>query len=282
MTSHDVVAQVRRIMKRDTGSKKVGHAGTLDPLATGVLVLCLGQSTRLSEYVMQTTKQYRAQVCFGIVTDTYDGEGEVVHQQDIDHLTQEAIEKHLGQFIGEIHQLPPMYSAIKQGGRKLYDLARAGQTVVRQSRHVVIDDIQVVEWESPIITLDVTCGAGTYIRSLAHDLGDAVGTGAYLSGLERTRSGTFSIDDCVELNALIDSENWYENVIPPGQGLHGWVTVILAPDQQSAVIQGRWIELEQINVRHEILAYTSDKHLLAVLEPRGKFWKPHKVFLPEH
>jgi len=282
MTSHDVVARVRRIMKRDTGSKKVGHAGTLDPLATGVLILCLGQSTRLSEYVMHTTKQYQAQVQFGLVTNTYDAEGEIIRQQDASHLTQESIENHLQQFIGEIDQLPPMYSAVKQGGRKLYDLARSGQTVERQPRRVVISDIQVVKWAAPTITLDITCGAGTYIRSLAYDLGEVVGTGAYLSSLVRTRSGAFSIENSVALDELVQSENWHKQVIPPGQGLDGWDAVTLTTDQQADIMQGRWIELEKKYGSDEILAYTSDAHLLAILQKREKFWKPHKVFLPEH
>src|SRR5215207_3710637 len=182
MTSHDVVAQVRRKFKL----KRVGHAGTLDPLATGVLVVCLGAATRLSEYVMDSTKQYRARVTLGVTTTTYDAEGDVVQQREAGHITRKMVEAALPQFTGEIDQLPPMYSAIKKGGRKLYEIARAGETIELTPRRITIYGLEIVEWSPPECVLDVTCSAGTYIRSLAFDLGKALGVGAYLSGLVRT------------------------------------------------------------------------------------------------
>ncbi|NDJ61826.1 MAG: tRNA pseudouridine(55) synthase TruB, partial [Chloroflexi bacterium] len=186
-TSHDVVAKLRRGLQ----IKKIGHAGTLDPLATGVLVICLGAATRLSEYVMDTTKRYRAVVHLGVTTDTYDAEGEITAQRPSDHLSEADVRDALGAFVGALEQVPPMYSAIKQGGRKLYDLARAGEVVERPPRPVHIHALEVVAWQPPQVTLDVTCSPGTYIRSLAYDLGAALGVGAHLAGLMRTASGSF-------------------------------------------------------------------------------------------
>ena len=175
LTSHDVVARVRRRYKELTGSKKVGHAGTLDPLATGVLVLCLGGATRLSDYVMHTTKQYRAQITLGCATTTYDAEGDTVSEMNAEHLVKSDVEEVLPQFIGDIQQIPPMYSAIKQGGKKLYDLARQGKTVERPARDIRIENLEITAWNSPTFALDIICGSGTYIRSLADDIGQALG-----------------------------------------------------------------------------------------------------------
>ncbi len=146
MTSHDVVAQIRRLLRRDTGSRKVGHAGTLDPMATGVLVVCLGQATRLSEYMVESTKRYRARVRLGIETDTYDADGETVTTTDPGAITRQQVEAVLMQFRGDIDQVPPMYSAIKQGGRKLYELARQGKTVERPPRSVTLYDLKLADW----------------------------------------------------------------------------------------------------------------------------------------
>src|SRR5690349_19143686 len=211
MTSHDVVAKVRRGLK----IKKVGHAGTLDPMATGVLVVCLGGATRLSEYVMQSTKRYRARVYLGATTDTYDAEGEVQLRRDSSHITCADIESALAPFLGDIQQIPPMYSAIKQGGRKLYDLARAGDIVEREPRAVRIDSLEIIDWSPPEFTLDVTCSAGTYIRSLAYDLGEILGVGAHLSGLIRLASGRFKIEESQTLDGLLTAENWSQFIVSP-------------------------------------------------------------------
>ncbi len=160
MTSHDIVAKLRRSLKL----KKVGHAGTLDPMATGVLIICVGGATRLSEYVMASAKRYQARVRLGITTDTYDVEGKILQTRDPSGITRVQVEKALEAFHGNIHQLPPMYSAIKQSGQKLYDLARASKTVERQTRPVRIDQLEIVNWSMPELTLDVICSAGTYIH----------------------------------------------------------------------------------------------------------------------
>lgn len=278
MTSHDVVARVRRLAKSTVGKVKVGHAGTLDPMATGVLVICVGQATRLSEYAMRSIKAYRAVVHLGVETDTYDAEGAVVATQEASHIERADVENALPAFVGDIAQMPPMYSAIKQGGKKLYDLAREGKTVEREARPVTIHTIDVLAWQPPSVTLDVTCGSGTYIRSIAHDLGAALGVGAHLAALERTRSGSFAVADSLALDALMADTAWQTHLIRPQDALADWAAVQLTDAQVDDVAHGRTIEKTTPSDDKHSFAYTPDGHLLAILENRGKYWKPHKVF----
>ena len=198
LTSHDVVARTRRLADQ----RRIGHAGTLDPMATGVLVVCLGRATRIVEYVTAGLKAYRARVRFGETTDTWDADGEVVKREVVGDLTLAAIEGALPQFRGRIEQVPPMYSALKHEGVPLYRLAREGVTIARKPRAVEVYDLEVREWQRPILELDVRCSKGTYVRALAHDLGQALGVGAHLSGLIRTAVGPFRLCDAVELDTL--------------------------------------------------------------------------------
>ncbi len=273
MTSHDVVAKIRRTLK----IKKVGHAGTLDPLATGVLIICVGGATRLSEYVMHATKRYRAQVHLGVTTDTYDAEGAVLQQQDASHIQRSDVEAKCARFLGNIEQMPPMYSAIKQGGEKLYDLARAGQTVERTLRPVRIDSLEIVDWSPPEFTLDVACSAGTYIRSLAFDLGEALGVGAYLSGLSRVASGTFKLENAITLETLFAAENWYPYLITPQAALTDWPTIQLSAAAAEHILHGRPIEAAQTDSELSF-AYDPNGQLLAILRADSGLWRPHKVF----
>lgn len=278
MTSHTVVARVRRSL----GIKKLGHAGTLDPLATGVLVLCVGGATRLSEYVMESTKRYRALLRLGVTTDTYDAEGTIVRQRDPSRVTRAQIERALAQFTGPIEQVPPMYSAIKKDGRKLYELARAGKTVERRPRPVTIYALEVSHYVSPFLTLEVVCSPGTYIRSLAHDLGQALKVGASLAGLTRTASGMFTLENAVSLETLLSSENWRDYLIAPAQALEAWDSIILDDDALRAVRQGRAIarQADQAAGLAPLLAmaYDGEGALVAVLRAAGDVWKPQKVF----
>ena len=231
LTSHDVVARVRRVYRAKYGGRKVGHAGTLDPLADGVLVICLGAATRLSEYVMRADKTYRARITLGETTTTYDAAGDVVDECDASHVKRTDIEAALPQFLGEIAQVPPMYSAIKQRGQKLYELARQGKTVERPARRVTIHSLDLLAWRSPTLELKARCGAGTYIRSLAHDLGAALGVGAYLSGLTRTASGSFDISQSIALDDLLESDDWARRVVSPYQALESYERITLgAPE----------------------------------------------------
>ncbi len=197
-----VVAVIRRI----TGIKKVGHTGTLDPLATGVLPICIGrESTRLADNIMQGTKQYRAVVEFGKTTATQDSEGEVLSEKKVE-ITKQQAEKIINSFIGEITQIPPMYSAIKINGKKMYELARQGIEVERKERKVTIYDIEIEDISLPFATILVTCSKGTYIRTLCADIGEKAGCGAYMKSLVRTKNGRFSIEDSLTLEEF--EEKW--------------------------------------------------------------------------
>ncbi len=273
MTSHDVVAKIRRALK----IKKVGHAGTLDPLATGVLIICVGSATRLSEYVMHATKRYRAQVYLGVTTDTYDSEGVVLQRRDASHIQRADVEAQLDAFLGNIEQMPPMYSAIKQGGRKLYDLARAGQIIERELRPVRIDSLAIVNWSPPEFTLDVVCSAGTYIRSLAFDLGEALGVGAHLSGLSRVASGTFQLENAVTLDTLSTTDNWKQYLITPQAALADWPTVHLSADDTDHILHGRPIPATS-SAGELSFAYAPQGQLVAILRADSGLWRPHKVF----
>src|SRR6185295_2679472 len=182
MTSHDVVARIRRF----TRQRRVGHAGTLDPAATGVLVVAIGAATRLIEYVQDaTTKRYHAVVRLGVTTATDDAEGEVLASTPVPDLGAPAIERVLDGFRGPIMQVPPMYAALHHEGRRLHELARAGIVVERPARPVTIEQLDLLDWTPPLLTLDILCGKGTYIRALARDLGAALGCGAHLQALRR-------------------------------------------------------------------------------------------------
>lgn len=274
LTSHDVVARVRRALN----IKKIGHAGTLDPLADGVLILCLSSATRLSEYVMQSTKRYRARVRLGIVTNTYDAEGQILRQQDAAFITRADVERALTDFLGDIQQIPPMYSAIKQGGRKLYELARAGEEVERQARPVTITALTISGWQPPEFTLDVTCSAGTYIRSLAFDLGESLGVGAHLSGLTRTASGAFTLDQAVPLDMLLSSDDWTQSIMTPRAALADWPSVTLDAAALEHLRHGRAVPAATA-ADGLAFVYGSDGALLAVVRGEAGLWRPHKVFL---
>lgn len=275
LTSHDVVAQIRRALR----IRKAGHAGTLDPMATGVLVICLGAATRLSEYVMHTTKRYRAQLHLGVTTSTYDAEGDITGQVDAASITRGDFERVLPQFLGDIEQIPPMYSAIKQGGRKLYDLARAGQIVERQPRPVRIDALEIVDLSPPQITIDVTCSAGTYIRSLAHDLGEALGVGAHLSGLIRTASGSFVLSDAVALEALLNSPNWQQYLIEPARALQPMPVIQFDAAAVDDLAHGRRVADADVAAGVLAQAYDRDGRLVAIVEGDDGCWHPRKVFV---
>lgn len=202
MTSHDVVSVVRRAL----GIKKVGHTGTLDPGVAGVLPICVGKATRLAEYITGEDKAYRAEITFGVTTDTQDSFGHVTGEKDASHLTRGDIAYNLTRFHGEIMQIPPMVSAVKVDGKRLYELAREGVEVERKARPVTIHRLQLLDFRPgprPVAFIDVVCSKGTYIRTLAADLGEALQVGAHMSHLVRTRSGSFLLEEAATLEELI-------------------------------------------------------------------------------
>lgn len=197
-TSHDVVARLRGI----TRQKKIGHTGTLDPDAEGVLPVCLGKATKISELLTNKDKAYRATLLLGMTTDTQDITGTVQRQAETDSVCEEEAAEAIRGFIGVYEQIPPMYSALKVNGRKLYELAREGKTVERKVRPVTIHDIQIIRMELPRIEIEVTCSKGTYIRTLCHDIGEKLGTGGCMEALCRTRSGDFKIGESHKLGYI--------------------------------------------------------------------------------
>ena len=208
MTSHDVVNRIRRI----TGIRRVGHTGTLDPLATGVLLICIGRAARLSEYLVGQDKRYRAVIRLGLETDSYDGEGLVVSEHPVE-VDLGDIEQALEQFKGTIQQQAPAYSAVKVGGEALYKKARRGEVSERPVREVTIHEMEILNWSKPLLELELHCSSGTYIRSVAHNLGQSLGCGGSLDGLKRTSVGSFLLDESVELDEL-DPVSWEESLLP--------------------------------------------------------------------
>jgi tRNA pseudouridine55 synthase len=198
-TSFDVVKFTRSRINR----KKIGHAGTLDPMAEGLLVLCFGKATKTIDQIQSQEKEYVARIQFGSSTLSYDAETDIDEQAPYDHVDRQSIESCLHEkFHGDIAQVPPMYSALKRDGKKLYELARKGKTIEREARQITIYSTDIHSYEEGVLEMKVTCSKGTYIRSLAHDLGEALGTKAHLSGLIRTKIGTFSTSDAISIDVI--------------------------------------------------------------------------------
>jgi len=211
MTSHDVVYKIRKHFK----FKKVGHGGTLDPMATGLLVILIGKGTKLSDWVMQGDKGYSGNITFGHETSTQDAEGEITTTANTDHLTEEAITEAAKSFLGDIEQIPPMVSAIKKDGVPLYKLARAGKSIERPPRKVRIDRFDIRDVNLPVIDFDIDCTKGTYVRTISEDLGRKVDSAAHLSALSRTKSGNFELSRAHELDEILalDTASVAEHVI---------------------------------------------------------------------
>ncbi|MFZ4385126.1 MAG: tRNA pseudouridine(55) synthase TruB, partial [Chloroflexota bacterium] len=301
-TSHDVVARIRRA----SGQRRVGHAGTLDPLASGVLVIALGLATRLLEYLTSDDKTYVADVTFGITTRTYDREGDVVTRTDPSGIDATIVQAQLDRFRGTIEQRPPAFSAVSVNGKRMYDLARRGIEVEIPVRTVTIRSLTLDDWTPPDARFTVTCTKGTYIRSLAHDIGAATGVGAHLSGLRRTRSGRFGIDDAPTLEDLLEAlrqRSWQRFETTPETAVDHLPTIHLSPVQARDVDQGRPVLAAvsdpvqatseahvhkgatepggRADVPRRARALDPDGRLAAILtaDPaRPDFWRPEKVF----
>jgi tRNA pseudouridine55 synthase len=244
-TSHDIVGLVRRL----AATKRVGHGGTLDPFASGVLPLFLGRATRVVEFHLGERKRYRATVCFGASTTTDDLEGELTEATGPAPV-RDIVEAELPGLIGTIEQRPPAYSAIKVGGRRAYAMARAGETVELRPRTVTIHELTLTGWDDidaqrPIAVLDVDCSAGTYVRALARDLGERVGSAAYLGALRRTAAGSFGVADALSLDAIREAANLPDGLTPLlkpiDTGLDRFPEVALSADEVDAVARGQFI-----------------------------------------
>ena len=237
MTSHDVVYRVRKI----TGIKKVGHTGTLDPDADGVLPICIGKGTKLSDMLTFSDKSYRAVFRLGVTTDTQDMSGEILKQADV-YVSENEIKDTINYFIGEYDQLPPMYSAVKVGGKKLYELARKGIEAERSTRRVTIYKIDILNIENNDITIDVDCSKGTYIRTLCNDIGEKMGVGGAVVSLTRTKSGIFEIKDSITLEAL--ESNGADKFIIPCEDMFDYDKVSVSGGRLKRVLNGNSIHFD--------------------------------------
>lgn len=282
-TSHDVVAWIRRVLR----IKRVGHAGTLDPLATGVLLVCVGQATRVTEYLMASEKMYRAQIQLGTTTDTYDLDGEIVATSPVpQELDQATLDTVLGGFTGDIMQAPPAYSAIKQDGVALHRRVRRGEDVRPNARPVRIHRIDLIGWASPYLTIDVTCAPGTYIRSLAHDLGQQLGCGGTLAGLRRTRSGCFRVEDSLSPEGVAEAYRAGElgrYLHPILAGLSQLTPVSVGDDEVRKIRNGQPVPGDAPNTDQRGYALGKDGTVVAILrfDAGGRIWWPEKVFAGE-
>lgn len=280
MTSADVVAYVRKTAK----VKRVGHGGTLDPGAAGVLPIAIGPATRLVEYLHQCYKAYRAEVTFGVVTDTYDAQGKIVAAQPGCKVAVAHLERALDQFRGEIEQRPPAHSALKVQGRRLYELAREGVAVEARLRKVEIRELRLVKQLLPeeesvsSCFLDVVCSSGTYIRSLCHDLGQALGCGAYMSFLVRTQVGPFSLNQSLCLEELTDPEKVYKALVGPEVAVAHLPKIVLSPDQRVRFAHGNAIPQRGAFTPGEYGVYDEEGQLVGIGIIRENQLQPRKVF----
>ena len=280
ITSMEVVRRVKRVSRQ----RRVGHAGTLDPIATGVIPVCIGQATRMMEDLINGGKAYRGQVELGVSTATYDAMGEVTARADAMGIGQAAVAAAAARFAGEIWQVPPMYSALKRDGKRLYDLARAGVEVEREARQVVAHEVVLEDWTPPIATIRVSCGRGFYMRSLAHDLGQALGCGGNLKALTRLQCGAFGIEESVSLEEAEDrfaAGDWRAITHAPDVALQSLPALVVSRHSEDLLRNGRAIEggtAAQQDARAR--AYSADGRFLASVKYDAglRAWKPERVF----
>lgn len=283
--------RIAALVRRRSGVRRVGHTGTLDPAATGVLLICLGTTTRLSEYVMELPKTYRAEVRLGVATDTFDAAGIPVSEADPSGLSREQVEETLASFLGEIEQVPPLFSAVKHAGKPLYRYARSRREVQPRPRRVIIHSLRLLDFQPPLLAIELECGKGTYVRSLAHDLGQRLGCGAHLASLVRLRVGPFALEDACPLPQLeqaFDQGRWQELLLPPDAALAHWPRIDLSEEQATAVRFGQALAAAGLALSPPeppadgtlSRAYGPEGELLAVLryDCEAGVWHPSKVF----
>ncbi len=286
-TSHDVVAKCRRLLR----TKRIGHAGTLDPMVTGVLPLCVGQATRVVEYMQELPKAYEAVLQLGISTDTLDLTGEILEQVDSVALSEQDITQALMSFLGEIMQLPPMYSAVKVDGKRLYELAREGKTAERKPRQATIHSLDVLSMDldrrHPLVRFRVVCSKGTYIRTLCEDIGGKLGVPAAMAELKRTLSAGFSEEDCLTLEQaqlLMEQGKLEQRLLPAEAALAHMPRSSAAPPAMRQALQGRRIPAEWLDELPadggQFRLYGQDGSFAGLFEitDDGSMVKPVKVF----
>lgn len=277
MTSHDVVNVVRRL----TGVRRTGHTGTLDPGAAGVLPVCVGKATRVSEYVLHMDKTYRAEVALGQGTDTEDASGRVTVVKPVPQLTRQLVENVLHGFLGPGTQIPPMYSAVRIDGKKLYELARRGEEITREPRSIEIYSIKLLDLQDTVFLFDVTCSRGTYVRTLCREIAEALGTAGHMSFLLRTAVGPFTLDNAVtleELAATTADGRTGEVLLPADTALAHLHALALDEAQAAKVGNGVAVNVDTRLPDGTLLRLYSADVFLAIAAVDGKRVKPVKVF----
>lgn len=286
-TSHDVVAKLRGILKQ----KKIGHTGTLDPDATGVLPVCCGKATKVCDLLTDKDKSYRAVCRLGVETDTQDMTGTVLNEYETKDINEQMIRESVNEFVGKIEQIPPMYSALKVNGKKLYELAREGKTIERKPRTITISQIDIVDinLEEKTFTMDVTCSKGTYIRTLCHDIGKKLGVGAAMQSLVRTRVSIFKIEDALKLSEIeilskekpeifkdkvyrVDSLFEYKKVNVAGAGIRYLQNGNTLKEKEFKQ------DTSDVNQEEKILVYDENNVFKAIYQKRGNEFRVYKMF----
>lgn len=286
-TSFSVIGLVRR----GTGVRRVGHAGTLDPMAEGVLLVCVGAAVRITEYLMDLPKVYRGTVRLGVETDTYDAEGQVLATHDV-NVGEDAVRAALTAFSGQIEQRPPAHSAVKVGGRPAYERARKGEEIELAPRRVTIYRLDLLRFEPPEVEIEVECSRGTYIRSLAHDLGQSLGCGAHLSALTRTRVGPFRVEDTLDeaaIEAAFAGGAWPDILQPIDHGLTQLPALTVPIEDEKDLRHGQAAKIDDqealrsagpLSDALQVRGYAEDGSLIGILryDAATELWHPHKIF----
>lgn len=289
LTSFAMVSLVRRV----TGVRRVGHAGTLDPIADGVLPICVGQATRVVEQIVGAPKLYRGTILLGVTTDSYDSDGTVIAREDPSGITEADVRRLLPEFSGRIRQVPPMFSAVKHQGTALYRYARRGEEIERAAREVMVYRIELLAFDPPRLYIEVEAGRGAYVRSLAHDLGQRLGCGAHLEALTRARSGPFRIEDSISPETLREAAargDWRRFLLPTDEALLHWRAAILGAEHVRRMRDGGLLLLEPAHPQafRELApgarcrAYGVHGEFLGTLiHEHGAVWRPERVFAPQ-
>ncbi|WP_456415066.1 tRNA pseudouridine(55) synthase TruB [Thiolapillus sp.] len=268
VTSNAALQEVKHLFK----AQKAGHTGSLDPLATGLLPLCFGNATKISAFLLDADKCYEVRVKLGETTSTADAEGEVIESRPAEHITREEVQDILGDFLGELAQLPPMFSAVKHKGQRLYQLARQGIEVEREARHITIYDLRLLDFTGPEFKLLVHCSKGTYVRTLAEDIGKALGVGAHVTALRRTLVGPFEAQDMVSMETLqqvFEEQGLHgldQLLLPMDAGLNHWPAVHLGADSSFYIKQGQPVQVPKAPTEGYVRIYGVDEKFIGVGE----------------
>nr|WP_313091293.1 tRNA pseudouridine(55) synthase TruB [Moraxella sp. CTOTU48268] len=289
MTSQQVVSKVKYLLKSDVhDSKKAGHTGTLDPMATGLLPICLGEATKFSHYQLDAIKSYQAIIKLGEQTDTGDAEGQIIATSPVPHVTQAMLQSVTAQFLGEIMQVPPMYSALKKDGKKLYELAREGIEVERAARPLIIYELSLTPLSDQQLQLTVTCSKGTYVRVLAEDIAKALGTLGYLTALRRIRTGDFDIANAITLAdfAALDVAARFDKLLAVDACVHSLPSLVLDDSQSKRIQQGQRLNVKATILTQQLILTANQTFRLfddqqqflgtGLLEPNGRL-QPMKL-----